>query len=56
MTAANAKKLQEITGKGRFVSVPKCGHLITLELPETASELILEHLASCSRAQADRQA
>jgi len=51
MTAANARKLQEITGKGHFVSVPKCGHLITLELPETASALILEHLASCRKSQ-----
>ncbi|TCD47341.1 alpha/beta hydrolase [Chlorobium sp. N1] len=46
MTAENARKLQEMTGKGRYVGVPQCGHLITLELPDTASELILGQMAS----------
>ncbi|KZK73887.1 MAG: alpha/beta hydrolase [Pelodictyon luteolum] len=44
MTAENTRKLQEMTGKGRYVGVPECGHLITLELPDTASELILEQI------------
>lgn len=46
MTAENTKKLQEMTGKGSYVCVPQCGHLITLELPETTSELIFEHVMS----------
>lgn len=46
MTAENALKLQEMTGRGRTVVVPQCGHLITLELPDTASELILEQMGS----------
>jgi pimeloyl-ACP methyl ester carboxylesterase len=41
MTCENTRKLTEITSKGRFVAVPECGHLITVELPDTASELIL---------------
>ena len=44
MTCENAKKLQEITGKGIYVCVPECGHLITLELPDTASEIVLRHV------------
>ncbi len=40
MTAENTKKLVDLTHKGSYVEVPECGHLITVELPETASELI----------------
>ena len=46
MTCKNTKKLVELTGKGRYVEIPKCGHLITVELPDTASELIIGHLAA----------
>lgn len=41
MTCENTKKLVELTHKGTYVEVPECGHLITVELPETASALIL---------------
>jgi len=41
MTCKNTKKLVDITGKGTYAEVPKCGHLITVELPDTASEFIL---------------
>ncbi len=44
MTPENTKKLSGYSRKGRFVNVEGCGHLITLELPETAAELILEHV------------
>ena len=44
MTAGNTAKLAEYCRKGVFINVPQCGHLITLELPETASELIHEHI------------
>jgi pimeloyl-ACP methyl ester carboxylesterase len=44
MTCENTRKLIEMTGKGRFVSVPECGHLITVELPDTASALILSEI------------
>ncbi|NEX13919.1 MAG: alpha/beta hydrolase [Prosthecochloris sp.] len=44
MTAENTEKLSGHCKKGIFVNVPQCGHLITLELPETAAELIYEHL------------
>ena len=44
MTAENTAKLAGYCKKGIFVNVPQCGHLITLELPETASELIYEHI------------
>ncbi|MEI6758181.1 MAG: alpha/beta hydrolase [Chlorobium sp.] len=40
MTCENTKKLVELTHKGTYVEVPECGHLITVELPETASALI----------------
>jgi len=40
MTCENTRKLVELTQKGRYVEVPDCGHLITVELPETASALI----------------
>ena len=40
MTSENTKKLKEYARNGRYVCVPDCGHLITVELPETASELI----------------
>jgi pimeloyl-ACP methyl ester carboxylesterase len=44
MTCENALKLQQMTTTGTYVCVPECGHLITLELPETASELVLQHV------------
>ncbi|ACD90687.1 alpha/beta hydrolase fold [Chlorobium limicola DSM 245] len=44
MTCENARKLQEMTNKGSYVCVPECGHLITVELPDTASELILQQV------------
>jgi pimeloyl-ACP methyl ester carboxylesterase len=44
MTPENTKKLHELTPSGEFVCVPNCGHLITLELPETAGELVLGHV------------
>lgn len=44
MSSENARKLQQITEKGRYVCVPECGHLITLELPDTASELIIRQV------------
>ncbi len=40
MTSENTRKLVDMTNRGRYVEVPDCGHLITVELPETASELI----------------
>ncbi len=49
MTCKNTKKLVELTGKGSYVEVPKCGHLITVELPDIASELILQQIASVGR-------
>ncbi len=48
MTSENTKKLTEYTKKGTFVCVPNCGHLITVELPETASELILGQVGTYS--------
>jgi pimeloyl-ACP methyl ester carboxylesterase len=48
MTCENAKKLQEMTSTGSYVCVPECGHLITVELPETASALVLQHVRSNS--------
>jgi pimeloyl-ACP methyl ester carboxylesterase len=48
MTCENAKKLQEMTATGSYLCVPQCGHLITLELPETASEIVLRHVKSNS--------
>jgi pimeloyl-ACP methyl ester carboxylesterase len=44
MTSKNTKKLVEIAGKGSFAEVPKCGHLITIELPETASNYIMQQI------------
>ncbi len=44
MTCGNTAKLAAVCPQGRFVCVPGCGHLITLELPETASELVLEQV------------
>ncbi|NTV02854.1 MAG: alpha/beta hydrolase [Chlorobiaceae bacterium] len=46
MTCENTKKLQELTGTGSYVCVPECGHLITLELPDTASEIVLQQVIS----------
>ncbi len=48
MTAENTKKLVDLTHKGSYVCVPECGHLITLELPDVASELILGHVQAHS--------
>jgi pimeloyl-ACP methyl ester carboxylesterase len=48
MTCENAKKLQEMTKTGTYLCVPECGHLITLELPDTASEIVLQHIRSNS--------
>jgi len=44
MRSHNSRKLSGFARDGSFVSVPKCGHLITLELPGTASELIIGHM------------
>jgi len=41
MTSENTEKLEKYARKGRYVCVPECGHLITVELPDTASSLIL---------------
>lgn len=48
MTCENAKKLQEMTPSGSYLCVPDCGHLITLELPQTAAEIVLRHISSHS--------
>ena len=48
MTSENTKILKEYARKGLYVCVPECGHLITVELPETASELILRQVKACS--------
>ena len=48
MTCENALKLQQMTTTGTYVCVPECGHLITLELPETASELVLQQVRNNS--------
>ncbi len=48
MTCESTEKLVAYNDRARFVCVPQCGHLITLELPETASGLILEHVKACS--------
>jgi pimeloyl-ACP methyl ester carboxylesterase len=46
MTCENARKLQEMTHSGSYLCVPGCGHLITLELPETTAEIVLQHISS----------
>jgi pimeloyl-ACP methyl ester carboxylesterase len=46
MTCENTRKLQEMTESGSYLCVPDCGHLITLELPETAAEIVLQHIKS----------
>ncbi|NTW54802.1 MAG: alpha/beta hydrolase [Chlorobaculum sp.] len=48
MNSDNAKKLQEITEFGSYICVPNCGHLITLELPLTSAEIVLQHIRSYS--------
>ncbi|AAM71954.1 MAG TPA: alpha/beta hydrolase [Chlorobaculum sp.] len=48
MTCENARKLQEMTPSGSYLCVPDCGHLITLELPQTAAEIVLQHISSNS--------
>jgi pimeloyl-ACP methyl ester carboxylesterase len=48
MTPENTKKLQEMTSTGSYLCVPECGHLITLELPETAGEIVLNHVIANS--------
>jgi pimeloyl-ACP methyl ester carboxylesterase len=48
MTCDNARKLQEMTPAGSYLCVPDCGHLITLELPETAAEIVLRHISNNS--------
>lgn len=40
----NTKKLFEFAKNGRFELIKKCGHLITLELPEKTAELIAEQI------------
>ncbi|MCS6988986.1 MAG: alpha/beta hydrolase [Chloroherpetonaceae bacterium] len=40
----NAKKLCGYARKGRFELIKKCGHLITLELPEKTAEIIAGHI------------
>ncbi|ARM31126.1 alpha/beta fold hydrolase [Prosthecochloris sp. HL-130-GSB] len=49
MTPDNTEKLASMSPHGRFVCVPDCGHLITLELPLTASELMLDHFSAFER-------
>jgi pimeloyl-ACP methyl ester carboxylesterase len=44
MTPENTRKLSEMSPHGDFYCVPQCGHLITLELPLTASELVLSNV------------
>ncbi|MBL6956720.1 MAG: alpha/beta hydrolase [Chlorobium phaeobacteroides] len=46
MSSHNTRKLSGYAKNGSYVSVPKCGHLITLELPGTASDLIISHMKS----------
>lgn len=48
MTPDNTRKLQEMAASGTFECVPDCGHLITLELPQTAAEIVLRHVSSNS--------
>ncbi|RXK88924.1 alpha/beta hydrolase [Chlorobaculum sp. 24CR] len=48
MTPDNTRKLQEMAASGTFECVPDCGHLITLELPQTAAEIVLRHISSNS--------
>jgi len=48
MTAENTEKLVNLTHQGSYICVPECGHLITLELPEVASELIWNHVKANS--------
>jgi pimeloyl-ACP methyl ester carboxylesterase len=45
MTPENTRKLQEMAVSGTFECVPDCGHLITLELPQTAAEIVLRHIS-----------
>lgn len=40
----NTKKLYEYAKRGRLEIIKKCGHLITLELPEKTAELIAEQM------------
>jgi non-heme chloroperoxidase len=40
----NTKKLYEYARYGKFELIKKCGHLITLELPEKAATLIAEQM------------
>jgi len=40
----NTKKLFEYAKNGRLEIIKKCGHLITLELPEKTAELIAEQI------------
>ncbi len=44
MSSRNIRKLRDCAKKGSYVCVPKCGHLITLELPEKATGLIVEQI------------
>jgi pimeloyl-ACP methyl ester carboxylesterase len=46
MTCENARKLQEMTHSGSYLCVTNCGHLITLELPETTAQIVLQHISS----------
>ncbi|NTW83732.1 MAG: alpha/beta hydrolase [Chlorobiaceae bacterium] len=50
MTCKNTKKLVELAGKGTYAEVPKCGHLITIELPGTASDYIMQQIKSTAGA------
>ncbi|MEC9487616.1 MAG: alpha/beta hydrolase [Prosthecochloris sp.] len=45
MTCENTRKLADLSASARFCCVPDCGHLMTIELPETASQLILDHVS-----------
>jgi len=49
MSSRNTKKLHELTKQGRYHCVPECGHLITIELPETTAELIIEQVEANRR-------
>ncbi len=44
----NTKKLFEYAKNGRLEIIKKCGHLITLELPEKTAELIAGQIATTS--------
>ncbi|ACF14121.1 alpha/beta hydrolase fold [Chloroherpeton thalassium ATCC 35110] len=48
----NTQKLYEFAANGRFVVIKKCGHLITIELPQRTAELIAENILFNAQSQA----